>query len=292
MDRSFFAHDVRLDRSRNGAPHGVDRAGRAAAAFRGARGRPRRPRVESAAPGPRKGADGAGDREDLDERRARRLGGREGSRRRARPALRLGRLRGHSLLRHAERPGGLPAAASTCSACTTRRACSTWQIPYLGRRAEDGDERARRGERPARVLPAPDRVLRVRRARRRGARQPGRDGDHELAVGLVPRRGGPEERHQREDLQLAARVAEHRPARLEGDGRLHQLDARRHRGQQRRLRRGDPAHARGNGRRRIGREHLRRPRRRHLHAGPLDAGSCPGSRATRSSRSPRISATR
>ena len=46
-----------------------------------------------------------------------------------------------------------------------------------------------------------------------GAGQPGRDRDHELAVGAVPRRGGPEARHPREDLLLAARVAEHRPAR-------------------------------------------------------------------------------
>ncbi len=148
--------------------------------------------------------------------------------------------------------------------------------PVLGRRARRGDERAARRERPARVLHPPDRVLRLRRARRRRARQPGRDGDHELAVGPVPRRGGAEERHPRQDLVLAARLAEHRPARLEGDRRVPQLDARGHRGEQRRLRRGDPADARGNRRRRLGREHLRRPRRRHLHAGPRDAGSCPG----------------
>ena len=53
--------------------------------------------------------------------------------------------------------------------------------------------------------------------------------------------------------------AERHPARLEGDRRLHQLAARRHRGEQRRLRRGDPAHRRGNRRRRLRREHLRRP---------------------------------
>ena len=88
--------------------------------------------------------------------------------------------------------------------------------------------------------------------------------------GVVPRRGGPEERHQRQDLQLAARLAEHRPARLEGDRRLHQLDARGDGGEQRRLRRGDPAHAGGHRRRRLRREHLRRARRRPLHAGPRD----------------------
>ena len=74
------------------------------------------------------------------------------------------------------------------------------EIPYSVDELQDGDERAHPRERPARVLPAPDRVLRLRRAGRRGARQPGRDGDHELALGRVPRRGRPEERHQREDL--------------------------------------------------------------------------------------------
>ena len=86
--------------------------------------------------------------------------------------------------------------------------------------------------------------------------------------GSVPRRGGAHERHPREDLVLAAHSAERRPARLEGDRRVPQLDARGDRGEQRRLRRGDPADARGDGRGRLGREHLRRARRRHLHAGP------------------------
>ncbi len=96
----------------------------------------------------------------------------------------------------------------------------------------------------------------------------------------------------REDLVLAARLAEHRPARLEGNRRLPQLDARRHGGEQRRLRRGDPADPGGDRRRRLRREHLRRPRRRSLHAGPRDRASSRASRATRSRRSRRTSATR
>ena len=43
----------------------------------------------------------------------------------ARPALRLGRLRRHSLLRHAARARRSSGSATTSSACTTRRACST-----------------------------------------------------------------------------------------------------------------------------------------------------------------------
>ena len=58
------------------------------------------------------GAPDAGDRQDLDERRARRLGRREGARRRARAPLRLGRVRGDPVLRHPEGACGLPAGRS------------------------------------------------------------------------------------------------------------------------------------------------------------------------------------
>ena len=88
-------------------------------------------------------------------------------------------------------------------------------------------------QRPAVVLPPPARVLRLRRARRAARGNPGRRRDHELAVGRVPRRRGPEERHPREDLELAARRAERDPARREGDRHLPQLDARGHRGEPR-----------------------------------------------------------
>ena len=52
----------------------------------------------------------------------------------------------------------------------------------------------------------------------------------------------------------------------EGDRRLPQLDARGHRGEPRRLRRGDPAHGRRHDRGRLGREHLRRQERHDRHA--------------------------
>ena len=60
-------------------------------------------------------------REDLDERRARRLGRRPDPRPHPHPALRHGRLRGHPRLR--DRPTAPPCSASpsTWSACTTRR---------------------------------------------------------------------------------------------------------------------------------------------------------------------------
>ena len=147
-------------------------------------------------------------------------------------------------------------------------------------------------ERPAVVLPAPARVLRLRRARRRGARQPGRRRDHELAVGHVPRRRRAAQRHPREGLVVAAHRPERDPARREGDRRLPQLDARGHGGEQRRLRGSDHAHARRLRRRRLGREHLRRQGRRASTRRISPPGSSRASRATRSSRSRRTSATR
>ena len=87
-------------------------------------------------------------------------------------------------------PGRLPAAPTTCSACTTRRRLIGMELPYSVDDLRDGDERAARRERAPRVLHPPDRVLRLQRARRLGARQSGRDGDHDLAVGHLPRRGG------------------------------------------------------------------------------------------------------
>ena len=64
------------------------------------------------------------------------------------------------------------------------------ELPYSVEELRAASLRADRRERPAGVLPAPDRVLRLRRARRRRGRQPGRDRDHELALGRLPRRGG------------------------------------------------------------------------------------------------------
>ena len=77
------------------------------------------------------------------------------------------------------------ARSSTWTSRTRSTSCRPPRMELIG------------GERAARVLPAPDRLLRLRRARRLDRGQPGRDGDHELAVGRVPRRRGAEERDPR-----------------------------------------------------------------------------------------------
>ena len=89
------------------------------------------------------------------------------------------------------------------------------------------------------------------------------------------------DRHPHEDLDLAADPGERRPARLEGDRRLSELDARGHRGAARRLRRGDPAHARGHGRRRARARRSSSSRRASSTRPTSRPGSCTGSRATR-----------
>ena len=80
---------------------------------------------------------------------------------------------------------------------------------------------------------------------------------------------------------LAAHPGERRPARLEGDRRLPELDARGHRGAARRLRRGDHADARGHHRRRARRDDLRRLEAARSTRPTSRPGSCTGSRATR-----------
>ena len=64
------------------------------------------------------------------------------------------------------------------------------ELPYSVDELRARLQRPARRERAGRVLHPPDRVLRLRAARRLGARQPGRDGDHVVAVGHLPRRGG------------------------------------------------------------------------------------------------------
>ena len=173
------------------------------------------------------------------------------------------------MLRDLEGPGGLPASRSP-AAPARLRAPALHGAPVLDRRAARCVPRADRRQRPARVLPAADRVLRLRPARRRRARQSRRDRDHELAVGRLSRRRRDGERDPRQDLELAADRAERDPARRQGDRRLPQLDARGHRGDSRRLRRGDPADRGGDDRGRLGREHLHRQERHDLHAVALD----------------------
>ena len=117
-----------------------------------------------------------------------RLGRREGARRRPRAPLRLGRVRGHPVLRDAQGARRLPARRPH-AAPARLRAAALHGHPVLGRGAPRGDARPRARQRAPGVLHPPDRVLRLRPARRLNAGKPGRDGDHELALGCLPRRG-------------------------------------------------------------------------------------------------------
>ena len=149
-------HLVRL------APHELARLTRA----RGGRCRPgRRTKVDLTTP-TTGGSDDAGDREDLDERRARRLGRREGPRRRPRAALRHRRLRRDPLLRDAAGPRRLPARATTSSGCATPARLLYMEIPYTVEELREATHDVVSRERSRRLLHPADRVLRVRRARR------------------------------------------------------------------------------------------------------------------------------
>ena len=114
----------------------------------------------------------AGDREDLDERRARRLGRRDRSRRCPRAPLRHGRVRGHPVLRDAE--GARRSSGSRPHAAPARLGAPALHgHPVPRRRAPRRDARPDPRERAARLLRPADRVLRVRRSsasRRRATR--------------------------------------------------------------------------------------------------------------------------
>ena len=88
-------------------------------------------------------------KQDLDERRARRLGGRDHSRRHARPPLRVGRLRGHSGVRDRQGPRRLPAHRAHAAPARLGEAALPGD-PVLGRRAEGGDLGRHRRQRTAR----------------------------------------------------------------------------------------------------------------------------------------------
>src|SRR5574338_152467 len=133
-------------------------------------------------------------------------------RRCARTALRLGGLRGHPGVRDRPRPRRLPPRRPPPAAARQREAPLHGAAVHR-RGAPHRHARPRARERPAVVLPAPDRVLRVWVARRPHEREPGRDRDHELAVGRLPRRGLAHEGHHCEDLDLVPRRAERDPAR-------------------------------------------------------------------------------
>ena len=120
------------------------------------------------------------------------------------------------------------------------------------------------------VLHPPDRVLRLRRARRRGDGQPVDVIIMSYPWGAYLGEEGQQHRDHDDDLELGAGRPERDPARREGDRDLPELDARDHRGAPRRIRRGDHAHPRRLRRRRPRREHLRRQGRPAPDAASLD----------------------
>ena len=88
----------------------------------------------------------------------------------ARAALRLRRVRGHPRATRPEGAGRLPADRAPAAAARTRRKLLYMELPYSRRGAPRRLHELIGANGAARVLPAPDRVLRLRRARRLVAR--------------------------------------------------------------------------------------------------------------------------
>src|SRR4051794_35687739 len=201
----------------------------------------------------------------LDERRVRQVGGREGSRPDARAALRHRGLRGHPLLRHGDRPGGLPPPRPRRPPVQVVRAV-LHAGPVRPGADPPGDARADRPQRDALVLHPPDRLPRLRHDGPVPARRAGRRDNRRLGVGLLPRRGGQGERHPRAGVVLAAHQPRLADPPREGLRPVPELDPREDRVAQGRLRGGDPPRRQGLRVRGVGREHLRRARRQDPHA--------------------------
>src|SRR5919197_2218394 len=228
------------------------------------RARPRRRRRCSHTSDTRSGRRGAGGPH-LDERRVRQLGGREGPRTHARPALRHRRLRGRPLLRHRDRPRGLPTRRPHRPALQVGRAV-VHADPLRARAGPPGHARAHRPQRLSRVLHPPDRLPRVRDDGPVPAGSAGRRGDRGLEVARLPRRGGQARRRAGQGLVVAADLKRLDDPPRQGVGAVPQLDPGQDRVAQGGLPGGDPPRRQRLRLRGLGREHLRRPRRAHLHA--------------------------
>ena len=153
-------------RRRRPHPQGLRRPG----------GASRDPPPRSATPSPNE-SEGAhhahqADREDLDGRRARRLGRRQDPRPHPHAALRLRRVRGHPRLRDDAGPGRVPADRPHPAPVRQRQDLRD-RHPLHGRAADRGHEGDRAGQRAAVLLHPPDRVPRVRRDGPQPAAVPG-----------------------------------------------------------------------------------------------------------------------
>ena len=179
-------------------------------------------------------------------------------------ALRHRRLRGRPLLRHRDRAGGLPPPRPHRPAVQVGRAL-LHADPVRPRAAAPGDARADRPQRAALLLHPPARLPRLRHdgpvpARRAGRRRRSPSGSGAPTSARRARRNG-----------IRAKVSSWRrisPDSLiphaKASGPVPQLDPRQDRVAQGRLRGGDPARRQRARLRGLGREHLRRARRRDL----------------------------
>ena len=176
----------------------------------------------------------------LDERRARRLRGRQGARTHARAALRHGRLRGRPRLRDARRrDGDLPPPATTSTGCSARPAMYYMEIPYTQRGDPRGDARDDQPQRAEVLLHPPARLPRRRADGPVPARLPGRG--HRSRSGS----GAPTSATRASSNGVRAKVSSWRripttsliPA-AKADRPVPQLRARQDRGRQGRLRGG------------------------------------------------------
>ena len=137
------------------------------------------------------------DREDLDGRRARRLGRRQGARAHPHHALRLRRVRGDPGLPDLERGGRVPSGRPHPPALRLGQGVHD-RHPLHGRRDHRGDPRGRPGQRAhRRLLPASARLPRLRRNGTEPVALPGQRVDRGVALGHLSGRRGRGQRCRR-----------------------------------------------------------------------------------------------
>ena len=198
-----------------------------------------------------------------------RLGRRQGARPHARPALRDRRLRGRPLLRHRE-----SARRSSATRITSTGSAESAELYYMddartrARGDPPGDARADRAA--TGCAPATSARSSSAATARWASSRSTRRSTWSIAVwqwGAYLGEEGKQQRHPREGLARWRRIS---PDALiphaKAVGPVPQLDPRQDRVAQGRLRRGDPARRARLRLRGLGREHLRRPRRRDRHA--------------------------
>src|SRR5215208_4134734 len=210
----------------------------------------------------------------LDERGARGVRGRQGSRTHPRAALRHGRLRGRARLREPRGPArDLPPRRPPGPPVPVRRA-----LPHGDPVLQGGDPRRDpRDDHPQRPQVLLHPAARLPRRRPDGPVPAGlsrRGLGRGLAVGRLPRRRGQAERHPRQGLLVAAHQPGLPDPGRQGHGPVPQLRAGQDRGRQGRLRGGHPARPARHGLRGHGREPVRRQGRpdRHARLHELDPG--------------------